>query len=91
MEADDSSIIRALLKNGVGFSLLTQGAFRTEVRHKGLAALPFRPRAHWPLALVMPTSHPRLALVGPVADMILETVRDLSRSGAWPSEVSAPV
>jgi hypothetical protein len=55
------------------------------VRHKELAALPFRPRAHWPLALVMPTSHPRLALVGPVADMIRETARELSRSGMWPS------
>jgi LysR family nitrogen assimilation transcriptional regulator len=88
MEVDDSSIIRALLKDGAGFSLLTQGAFRSEVHHKELAALPFRPRVHWPLALVMPTSHPRLALVGPVASMIRETVRDLSRSGIWPSEVS---
>lgn len=88
MEVDDSSIIRALLKNGAGFSLLTQGSFRSEVRHKELAALPFRPRVHWPLALMMPTSHPRLALVGPVAQVIRETARDLSRSGAWPSEVS---
>lgn len=91
MEVDDSSIIRALLKDGVGFSLLTQGAFRTEVRHRELAALPFRPRVYWPLALVMPNNHPRLALVRPVADMIQETVGDLSRSGAWPSEVSASV
>jgi LysR family nitrogen assimilation transcriptional regulator len=89
MEVDDSSIIRALLRDGAGFSLLTQGAFRSEVRHKELAALPFRPRVHWPLALMMPNSHPRLALVGPVAAMIRETARQLSNSGAWPSEVSA--
>jgi LysR family nitrogen assimilation transcriptional regulator len=88
MEADDSSIIRALLRDGVGFSLLTQGSFRAEVLHKELAALPFRPRVHWPLALVMPSSHPLLALVGPVADMIRKTARELSRSGMWPSEVS---
>lgn len=88
MEVDDSSIVRALLRDGVGFSLLTQGAFRSEVRHKELAALPFRPRVHWPLALVMPTSHPRLALVGPVAHMIRETARELSQSGVWPSVVS---
>ena len=48
MEVDNSSIIRALLSDGVGFSLLTQGGFRSEVRHKELEALPFRPRVHWP-------------------------------------------
>jgi LysR family transcriptional regulator, nitrogen assimilation regulatory protein len=89
MEVDDSSIIRALLKDGVGFSLLTQGGFRSEVRHKELAALPFRPRVHWPLGLMMPTNHPRLALIGPIAKVIRETVRDLSHSGAWPGAVSA--
>lgn len=88
MEVDDSTIVRALLKEGVGFSLMTQGGFRSEVGQGVLAALPFRPRVHWPLALVMPTSHPRSALVDPVADMIKETVQDLSRSGAWPTAVS---
>lgn len=88
MEVDDSSIIRALLRDGVGFSLLTQGSFRLEVRHKELTALPFRPRVHWPLALVMPASHPRAALVDSVAQMIRETTRDLSGSGIWPSEIS---
>jgi LysR family nitrogen assimilation transcriptional regulator len=86
MEVDDTSIIRALLKKGAGFSLLTQGAFRSEVEHGELAAMPLRPRVHWPLALVVPTRHPRLDLIGPIAALTQATVRELSRSGAWPSD-----
>lgn len=83
MEVDDSSIIRALLTDGVGFSLLSRGAFHSQVRHRELEARPFRPRVHWPLALVMATSRPRLALVNEVSVLIREIARDLTQSGVW--------
>jgi LysR family nitrogen assimilation transcriptional regulator len=84
LEVNDTSIIRALLKEGIGLSLLSQGAFLTEVAHDELEALPFRPRVHWPLALVMPSNHPRADIVEALASMIRKTVRELTRSGEWP-------
>jgi LysR family transcriptional regulator, nitrogen assimilation regulatory protein len=84
LEVNDTSIIRTLLKEGVGLSLLSQGAFLTEVAHNELEALPFRPRVHWPLALVMPSNHPRADVVETLASMIRKTVLELTRSGEWP-------
>jgi LysR family nitrogen assimilation transcriptional regulator len=84
LEVNDTSIIRALLKEGIGLSLLSQGAFLTEVAHDELEALPFRPRVHWPLALVMPSNHPRADIVEALTSMIRKTVRELTRSGEWP-------
>jgi DNA-binding transcriptional LysR family regulator len=83
IEADDSSIIRALLVNGVGFSLLSRGAFQLQVQHKELEARSFRPKMVWPLALVMAANPTRSALIGAIASLIQDSVRDLSRSGAW--------
>ena len=39
LEADDHLVIRALMKEGVGFSLLTQGAFQADQRFGELAGL----------------------------------------------------
>jgi LysR family nitrogen assimilation transcriptional regulator len=83
IEADDSSIIRALLVNGVGFSLLSRGAFQFQVQHKELEARSFRPKMFWPLALVMAANPTRSALIGAIARLIQDSARDLSRSGAW--------
>ncbi|MEJ1976645.1 MAG: LysR family transcriptional regulator [Acetobacteraceae bacterium] len=84
LEADDHLVIRALMKEGVGFSLLTQGAFLAEQRHGELQAWPFRPHAYWGLALVAATDERRTELGAALAVMIRETVRDLVRSKAWP-------
>jgi LysR family transcriptional regulator, nitrogen assimilation regulatory protein len=89
MEVDDSSIIKALLRDGVGFSLLTQGSFLAEVRHGELEARPFRPALHWPLALVMSSTGERPELADAVAGMIRETVQALTGSAAWPGELLA--
>jgi LysR family transcriptional regulator, nitrogen assimilation regulatory protein len=86
MEVDDTSIIKSLLKAGVGFSLLSQGSFLAEVQHGDLQALPFRPQVSWPLALVRTAEADRPEIVGALARMIRETVRDLCRSGAWPGQ-----
>ena len=39
MEVDDHLIIRALMRDGLGFSLLTQGAFLADLRARGAAGL----------------------------------------------------
>jgi LysR family nitrogen assimilation transcriptional regulator len=84
LEADDHLVIRALMKEGVGFSLLSQGAFLTDLKHGELQAWAFRPRAYWNLALVATTDERRTEIGGALAAMIRETVRQQVRSRAWP-------
>lgn len=82
MEVDDHLIIRALLKQGLGFSLLTQGAFRHELDE--LRAWPLRPRAFWNLTLMELPDERRSEAVTALASMVRPTVRDLLRAGEWP-------
>ena len=58
-EVDDHLMIRGLIRAGVGCSLLTQGAFIGERARGEVAALRFRPRAYWPLAIfaIVATAH----------------------------------
>jgi LysR family nitrogen assimilation transcriptional regulator len=84
LEADDHLVIRALVKEGIGFSLLTQGAFLSELRHRELQAWPFRPRAYWNLALVAAGDDRRTELVGVLATLIRKTVREQVLNRAWP-------
>jgi LysR family transcriptional regulator, nitrogen assimilation regulatory protein len=90
LEADDHLVIRALMKEGVGFSLLSQGAFLTDLRHGELQAWPFRPRAYWNLALVTMLDERRTEIARVLADMIRETVRHQVRSRAWPGVLLDP-
>ncbi len=84
MEADDHLIIRALVRDGLGCSLLTQGAFLADLRSGELQAWPFRPRAYWGLALMEMPDERRSAPVAALAQLVRETVRDQVRSKAWP-------
>jgi LysR family nitrogen assimilation transcriptional regulator len=84
LEADDHLVIRALMKEGVGFSLLSQGAFLADLRHGELQAWPFRPRAYWNLALVAAVDERRTEIADALAMMVRETVREQVRSLAWP-------
>ena len=84
MEADDHLIIRALLKGGLGHSLLTQGAFRAELPLGELQSWPLRPRAFWGLALVEMPDERRSPAVSALAALVRPTVRDLVRAGEWP-------
>ena len=84
MEADDHLIIRALLKEGVGYSLLTQGAFRSELPLGELQAWPLRPRAFWGLALMEMPDERRNEAVAALAALIRPTLRDLVRANKWP-------
>jgi LysR family nitrogen assimilation transcriptional regulator len=87
MEADDHLIIRALLKEGLGYSLLTQGSFRSELPQGELQAWPLRPRAFWGLALMEMPDDRRSPAVAALAALIRPTVRDLVRAGHWPGAV----
>lgn len=85
MEVDEPSIIRALLRAGHGFSLLTRGSVDTELRHGELEARPLRPVSSWQLALVCPAHGTRPAIVTALARLIVEVARELTAGGVWPS------
>jgi LysR family nitrogen assimilation transcriptional regulator len=84
MEVDDTTLIRALLARGAGFSLLTRGSFLSELQHREFVALPLRPRAYWPLALVRSTAEPISELTDKAVEQIRAIVDELTRSGGWP-------
>jgi LysR family nitrogen assimilation transcriptional regulator len=84
MEVDDPTVIRALLKQGAGCSLLTRGSVDADLRHGELAAIAFRPRMHWHLAMVRSAAAERSAAESAVARLVGETVRALTGSGEWP-------
>lgn len=84
MEADDHLIIRALVRDGLGCSLLTQGSFLADLEYGGLQAWPLRPRAFWNLALMEVPTNRRTEPVSALADLVRSTLRDLVRSAAWP-------
>lgn len=85
MEVDDPSIIRALLRAGEGFSILSRGSIDTELRHGELEARPLRPAASWQLALVVPVHGARPPAVNALADAIVAVAAESAASGAWPS------
>jgi LysR family nitrogen assimilation transcriptional regulator len=87
MEVDDPTLIRALLREGVGCSLLTLGSFQAEARLGELQALPFRPAAHWQLSLLRAANGHASPVVAGLAEMIRETARDLQRDGTWPGQM----
>ncbi|MDF1794667.1 MAG: LysR substrate-binding domain-containing protein, partial [Thalassobaculaceae bacterium] len=84
MEIDDASMVRSLLMEGLGYSLLSQGSFLEYVARGELAAVPFRPITYWPLSMMLSTTRQRSQLVDLLIKTIRETVRDLVAAGAWP-------
>jgi len=88
-EVDDHLMIRALIRAGVGCSLLTQGAFVGELARGEVAALCFRPRAWWPLAIVRASATPRSDILEAFHQTICGVARDLTRAGTWPGRMIA--
>lgn len=84
LEVDDHSVIRALIKKGIGFSLLTRGAIEAELRRGEVEAFPFRPAVRWPLALAVPVHAARPEIVDAFIRSIRTTAREMTKSGAWP-------
>jgi len=87
LEADDHLVIRALVKGGLGFSLLTSGAFLAELHRGELQAWPFRPRVYWDLALVVAGDNRRTEMVAALGHLIRETVREQVQRCAWPGQL----
>ncbi len=90
LEVDDHTVIRGLVRQGVGVTLLTQGAFDADLRHGEVEAVPFRPRAYWPLALVAPAHGPRAEVVTAFIHTLRTVTRELVSSGAWPGKSLDP-
>jgi LysR family transcriptional regulator, nitrogen assimilation regulatory protein len=90
MEVDDHSITRALVRQGIGFTLLTAGSIEADLRRGELEAWPFRPRASWPLAMLASTHAPRSVFLEAFMRTIREIARDLTASGAWPGRSLDP-
>jgi LysR family nitrogen assimilation transcriptional regulator len=84
LEADDHSIIRALLRAGAGYTLLTRGGFAAEAQRGELAGVPLRPRVHWTLALVAAMDAAGPEVTGPVTALLRRVVREAVRAG-WPA------
>ncbi|WP_372620208.1 LysR family transcriptional regulator [Falsiroseomonas sp.] len=88
VEADDHSVLRALLRAGAGYTLLTRGGFAQEARRGELAGVPFRPRVCWTLALVAASQPADPDVIMPVARLLRRVVGDSVRKG-WPARALA--
>jgi LysR family nitrogen assimilation transcriptional regulator len=87
MEVDDTSLIRTLLRSGLGFSVLSQGAFENEIDRRELEARPIRPRMSWPLAMMTASGRPRSEPLEALMIAIRATVRELVTRGEWPAKL----
>ena len=85
LEVDDHAITRALVRQGIGFTLLTRGAVQPELDRRELAAWSFRPRVSWSLALVAPGGKPRPPVLVQFVATVRAVTRQLVASGAWPA------
>lgn len=83
-EVDGQPIIKLLLREGIGASLLTWGAISEEVGRGELTAVKFEPSLRWPLTLLerndASVSDPHMTLV----DTVRQVARDLTQAGDWP-------
>ncbi len=84
IEVDDHSVIRALVRQGEGFTLLTRAAIDAELSRGEVQVLPFRPRATWTLALITSSDAARSDIVTILARTVRSVARELTASGAWP-------
>ncbi len=87
IEVNDHYVTRGLVKKGLGFTLLTRGAIAADLRCGELEAVPFRPDAYWPLALVTCANAPRSAVVEAFIRTVRSVTRELAASGAWPGKL----
>lgn len=77
-EVDDHLVIRALIRAGLGFSLLTRGAFDADLRAGAVQAWRFRPRATWPLGVVRAIDPDRPAILEAFHATLCEVAAGLS-------------
>lgn len=83
IEVDDHAMLRALLRSGTGFAMLTRGGFAAEAARQELAGVPFRPRVTWTLSLVTAEEPARPDIVEPLIATMRAVTEELA-AGGWP-------
>lgn len=84
-EASSPLMLKALMLQGLGFTVLTLGNLAEEVAAGRLVAIPFEDRGmSVSLSLVSTKEHGRLRVVQLMTDLIESEVRRLASTGAWP-------
>ena len=84
-EANSPQLLKTMVLQGLGFTVLTLGSVADEVATGRLAAIPLADRG-MSLALTMVTTkeHSRLRVVQLMSELIVSEVRRLAQSGLWP-------
>ena len=90
LEVDDHSITRALVREGIGFTLLTRGAVTAELRRGDVQAFSLTPRISWTLAMIRNANVTRSLVLRAFMESLREVARDLATSGAWPGRSLDP-
>ena len=85
-EVDGQPIIKLLLLEGIGASLLTWGAISEEVERSELTALKFRPALRWPLTLLERNDAVLSAPHTTLVETVWQVARALTDAGIWPSQ-----
>ncbi len=80
-EVDDHTIIRALIRDGIGFSLLTRGAFDADLGAAAVQAWRFEPRAYWPLAAIRAADRARTPILEAFHTALCEVAREVRSGG----------
>lgn len=76
--------LKALLRGGHGFSILTFGAVLTEVKQNTLDARPITsPKIDWPLCVASRVDQRRKMAVAVVEEAICQVAQDLAERGDW--------
>lgn len=83
LEVNDHFIMRALVRSGAGYTLVSRGAVDDNLEKYGLQAWPFRPKAYWPLTLVTCNKVPRTEIVNAFIDSIRTVTGRLCSEGKW--------
>ena len=84
-EANSTMLLKTMVLQGLGFTVLTLGSLVDEVSTGRLAAIPLSDRGlSLTLTMVMTTEHSRLRVVQLMSELIASEVRRLAQSGYWP-------
>lgn len=84
-EANSSLLLKTMVTQGLGFSVLTLGTLADEVATGRLIAIPLADRGmSLALTLVTTKEHSQLRVVQLMSELIITEVRRLASSGLWP-------
>ncbi len=84
-EANSPQLLKTMVLQGLGFTVLTLGSVADEVATGRLAAIPLADRGmSLALTLVTTKEHSRLRVVQLMSELIVSEVRRLAQSGLWP-------